>query len=263
MDVLVAKMHGGGNDFVVVPCAPPEEPAAVVRLMADRRRGIGADGVLFIEEAGGGAVRMTFYNRDGTLAGLCLNGSRCVALRAVQLGWCKDEVQIVTRDQTLEAQVETSGREGEVELSLDPPRKRNAPVALPGEWRQPGWIVETGDPHLVVEVEAEFLDECDFEALARPLREWTAPNAEGSNVHFIVRDGSPWLIRSFERGVEAETLACGSGCVSAVAALARRTDRRVSLQTRSGATLVVEPGDPRWSLRGPAALTFETNWSLA
>lgn len=273
MPLVLAKMHGAGNDFVVVATAPPDVPvdAAWVRRVADRRRGVGGDGVLFLERgdaADGAALRMHFYNADGTRAGLCLNGSRCVALRAVQLGWATDQVTIRTEHQQLQASValDIGGSRAQVTLDLQAPRVLAREVELPVESRarlgtSSATVVDTGDPHLVVEVEAHVVEREDFTELARPLRHWQGSSPAGANVHFVHRAPGRWVIRSFERGVEDETLACGSGCVSSVGALSSIEAREsYDLLTRSGEILRIRPGHERWTLLGPAELSFEAHW---
>lgn len=253
----VAKMHGAGNDFCVLEGRPPAG-AAFVRALADRRTGVGGDGVLFLERLDRpAALRMHFFNADGGRAALCLNGSRCVALRAVQLGWSTDAVEIETDRQVVRATVrpEGDGRSARVELEIDAPREGPRWLDLPSQaLAVRGAFVDTGDPHLVVDVE----DLDDFVARARFLRHHECVGAAGANVHFVDRRTVPWTIRSFERGVEDETLACGSGCVSAVAAFG---DGRTALRTRSGAVIEIDPGGERWRLEGPAVLVFTTEWS--
>ena len=256
-ELVVAKMHGAANDFCVVAAAPPASPddATLVRALADRRRGVGGDGVLFVEPAGIHGVRMHFYNRDGVRAGLCLNGSRCVALYTVLEGWTGETLTIRTEHQAVAATVvERAGHRAVIRLEVEPPRTAVEWITLPAGGR--GARVDTGDPHLVVEVAAPAIERA-FETEARAIRHWEGLGPEGANVHFVHRGSGAWTIRSFERGVEAETLACGSGCISAAAALA---EGPVDLRTRGGAVLRVDPRGDRWSLTGPAERVFVTEW---
>lgn len=254
-------MHGAGNDFVVVASAPPGggADAELVRRLADRRRGIGADGVLFLEHTPGSdtTFRMHFYNCDGGRAGLCLNGSRCAALRAVQLGWAQDRLVIRTEYLRVEARVDVPG--GRVRLELPLPASSAREVTLPGGSPAPtGWAVDTGDPHLVVETATG----SDFEERARVLRWWRGPDPAGSNVHFVDRSGTEWAIRSFERGIEAETQACGSGCVSALLALGGSEEGSDAvLRTGGGDRIEVGVREGRLHLEGPAVCVFTTDWS--
>ena len=256
-------MHGAGNDFVVVATAPPaaRTDGELVRRLADRRRGIGADGVLFLEQLDDDSAtfRMHFYNCDGGRAGLCLNGARCAALRAVQLGWADELVRIRTEYTELEAHVETST--SRVRLRLPLPEAEARRVDLPAGSIQPsGWAIDIGDPHLVVETTG--VAELGFEDLARPLRWWNAPDPAGSNVHFVERSESGWIIRSFERGIEGETLACGSGCLSTLLSLVGREEGATAdLQTRTRDTISVAVRGGQLELAGPAACVFTTDWT--
>jgi diaminopimelate epimerase len=261
--VLVAKMHGAGNDFVVVATAPPAPgpDSELVRDLADRRRGIGADGVLFLERLDdeSATFRMHFYNCDGGRAGLCLNGARCAALRVVQMGWADELVTIRTEYTEIEARVATST--SRVRLRLPMPEGEARKVDLPaGSTEASGWAIDIGDPHLVVETTG--VADPGFEDLARPLRWWTGPDPAGSNVHFVEGSGAAWTIRSFERGIEGETLACGSGCVSALLALAGWEDGAVAdMQTRTGDTITVAVHGGQLELVGPAVCVFTTDWT--
>jgi len=284
--VLIAKMHGAGNDFVVVEGTPPAggRDVELVRQLADRRRGIGADGVLFLERLNdkldkldkldksdtldtldksdvSADLRMHFYNSDGGRAGLCLNGARCAALRALQLGWSTGEMRIQTEYSLLHASVQTADDTARVRLLLPVPEAAPRQLKLPDQTvATHGWAVHTGDPHLVVETAAGTMD--DFEAQARPLRWWTGPDDAGSNVHFVHRAGDHWTIRSFERGIEGETEACGSGCVAALLALADTAEpREAHLRTHSGDMIEVTLSDDVLALEGPAVCVFTTNWN--
>lgn len=253
-----AKMHGAGNDFVVLTGAPPPAPrdAELVRALCHRRLGIGADGALWMQplpDDPEAHFRMHFYNGDGGRVNLCLNGARCVARRAVDLGWSEGEVVFRTERNLVRATVGDGG----VTLRLTEPPGPAKTVGLP-EWApgERGWGVHTGDPHLVVEVDGPTLEAPDFEARARPLRHWTDAFPHGTNVHFVHRaEPSTWDIRSFERGVEGETLACGSGCVSAVRAMGG--EKAVRLRTSTGAVLTVDPREDPWTLHGPAVTVYE------
>jgi diaminopimelate epimerase len=263
----LAKMHGAGNDFVVLAQAPPDPPgdAPLVRALADRRRGIGADGVLFLDRdvVEPDRFRMHFYNSDGGRVQLCLNGARCVALRARQLGWVESErFSFATEAQRVEARIlDYAGDRATVQLWLAGPRSQPTSLSLPAASpAATAWHVDTGDPHLVLEVSDRDL-ESDFVQRARLLRHWTEVLSEGANVHFVCRSTEDsWSIRSFERGVEDETQACGSGCLSAVAALAAPGSGEISLKTRHGDVLRVAPppeaGAP-WRLSGPAVCVFQ------
>lgn len=265
MDFRFAKMHGAANDFVVLECAPPSAPhdARLSEAMCHRRRGVGADGALFMERlstAGTDApiFRMHFYNMDGSRCRMCFNGARCCALRAFHLGWCGPRFVFDTDYGPIRAEVDAKA--GRVALSFAPPELSSSEVELPtGSISRSARRVNTGDPHLVVELVGASVEEIDFETLARPLRWWEGGGNEGSNVHVVERGSSEWRIRSFERGVEAETWACGSGCIASVAALREPgTYKPVRLRTHGDDLIEVQPGPDHWALDGPAAEVFES-----
>ena len=112
-ELVFAKMEGAGNDFIVLEGVPPEgaNRAQWITQLCDRRRGIGADGVLWMEPTTDGphAFRMHFFNNDGGRVNLCLNGGRCVAQRAVDLGWASGSFSFQTEKGELQAEVNESG----------------------------------------------------------------------------------------------------------------------------------------------------------
>ena len=205
----------------------------------------------------GALFRMHFYNLDGGRCRMCFNGARCCALRAVGLDWGHGEFSFWTDYGLINARVDG----GEVRLGFAPPTAEGETVDLPkGSIASKGHPVMTGDPHLVVEVDGESFDAMDFEAAARPLRWWREVLPEGANVHMVHRGEDEWRIRSFERGVEGETWACGSGCIATAFALGNGAG--VRLRTRGGHLIEVEPGQRRWSLNGPAELVFEGSFDV-
>jgi diaminopimelate epimerase len=261
MELRLAKMHGAANDFVVLDQAPPPAPrdGAVSAELCDRRRGVGADGALWMERLAddpvGAVFRMHFYNGDGSRARMCFNGARCCALRAVDLGWADPEHSFHTDYGLLQARVDP----GRVTLRFPPPEASRGTVDLPaGAPSVRGYPVVTGDPHLVIDLEEAVFASLDFEAAARPLRWWNDVLPEGANVHMVHRAPDAWRIRSFERGVEGETWACGSGCIATVLALGGEPGRAVTLRTHGGDRIEVEPGTASWRLTGPAVKVFET-----
>jgi diaminopimelate epimerase len=191
---------------------------------------------------------------------MCFNGARCCALRAVHLGWCGPRFVFDTDYGLIEAEVDEG--EGTVTLGFAPPDLSSEAVELPeGSVASTARRVDTGDPHLVVDLSGRMVEEIDFEALARPLRWWTGAGSQGSNVHMVDRGSSEWRIRSFERGVEAETWACGSGCIASVAALRPAgSEIPVRLRTHGNDLIEVRPGAESWTLRGPAVEVFESTF---
>lgn len=242
------KMSGAGNDFLVfderVEVGPRE--TATIRHLCERGKGVGADGVLFLSVLTGDVpvVVAAYYNADGGPARFCANGTRCAArfgsLRlgtgvelTVRTGW-GDVGATVRPDAQVTLRLPEPIAVGEELPTFDP-----AEVLV----ERKGVAVSVGVPHLVVFTSGRTeLDRIDLASLAPPLRHHPAL-PDGANVHFVAPTSEGWLaIRSWERGVEGETLACGSGVVATavVAACRGGISPPVTLVPRSGQNLVVD-----------------------
>ncbi|HVE78987.1 MAG TPA: diaminopimelate epimerase [Gemmatimonadaceae bacterium] len=255
------KMSGSGNDFVVfdareTPPGPLAEPAAVQAICA-RATGVGADGVVFLEPSATAAFRMRYLNRDGSLARMCGNAALCVTRLAVELEAAPAEGFVFDSDA---GKVSARMTDGEPEVDLAP-IARLAPDAViaraTGE-RRIGFV-EVGVPHLVVLCEDAAA--ADVAGRGAALRAH-ASLADGANVNFLSRSGGEWRMRTYERGVEAETLACGTGAAAAAALLHAWGEAAggVGLRTRSGSVLRVRlapaGGGYAPSLRGEGRIVF-------
>ena len=257
------KMSGSGNDFVVFDSRDGSTPnlsdPSMIRRLCDRRQGIGADGVVVLEPSARADVLMKYFNSDGSRGAMCGNAALCVTTLASMLRLGDPKGMMIETDDGV---VRSRLVEERPELELRPVTGIREPLEArpePGE-RRLGYAV-AGVPHVVVLCEnVETVDVARRGVVLRTA-EWTGP--EGANVNFVSRHGSAWAIRTFERGVEAETLACGTGAV-ATATLLRRwglTGAETALRTRSGCLLSVALGDengeiiPR--LGGEGRLVFE------
>ena len=253
-----AKYTGAGNDFVVVRA---EEVGLVdagwlARRVCPRATGVGVDGLVLVRSLDEDLVRVRFLNPDGSEFGTCGNGSRCAARYAAERGLAGPEHVLVTDDGEILARV----REHAVALdyALDAEIEKSVEAPVEGRPRE-GWLVRMGTPHLVIPVETLEIE--DFEEVCRPLRAWEALGPAGANVHLVEVTGDGLAVRTFERGVEGETLACGSGCMATVFALGaadRVPPGPVDIRTRSGHVLTVEfLAAERIRLTGPAAHIFD------
>ncbi|WP_323191829.1 diaminopimelate epimerase [Halostella sp. PRR32] len=267
------KYHGTGNDFVIVDAsADVPDWSAFATAYCDRETGVGADdpdretgadGVLVLDlDAAPTApeVEMRLYQPDGGTAAMCGNGARCVA-RWVADRTGAEEVIIHTPAGTRRAEVH--GDEVAVEMgvpsfdSADIPLNRDRPLV---EEQVEGWEVTaltTGVPHAVIFVDD--VSDVDVEAAAPAVRHADV-FPEGANVNFAAETASGFDQRTFERGVEGETDACGTGAV-AVAAAARRIgltdDESVSVSPPGGDLTVLIPRKGPAVLRGPVTREFE------
>ena len=262
----VVKMSGAGNDFVVFLGAPSGgvEEGAAIRRVCDRRTGIGADGVLFVRRRGA-EIAADYFNADGGASRFCANGTRCAARLASRELDARGTFVVRTGWGPVRARVSESGR---VTISLPEavrPGRTLSTLSLDGSIASEAVEVTVGVPHLVVAVESEaVLAGLDLPRLGPRLRHHPEM-PEGANVNFVARTGRGAIaLRTWERGVENETLACGSGTVASAVVFCRAAGEAppVSARTRSGETLVVDfkrSGDvcSEISLEGDARVLFE------
>jgi len=245
------KLSGSGNDFVFVdarkkPPGPLGKPD-VVSAICNRGNGIGADGVVFLEPSERADIKLVYLNADGSRADLCGNATLCTARMARELGIVRGagDFSIETDVGVLAARF----TDDSPEIDLAPPTEVRLDAGIPlerGEERM-GFAM-AGVPHLVIVTEA--LASVDVVGRGRPLRHHPSLRA-GANVNFVqaAPDGA-FSYRTYERGVEAETLACGTGAVATAALLDAwgLAVAPVRLRARSGRELRV-----RFSGTGPAA----------
>ncbi|TMQ69865.1 MAG: diaminopimelate epimerase [Candidatus Eisenbacteria bacterium] len=266
-EIPFLKMHGAANDFVVVDHrAPflPEPLADLVRRLCDRRRGIGADGVLLLERDPELDFAMRYWNADGGVAEFCGNGARCLARLALELGLGRDgEVRFRVGARAMRARWAADGRAIELVFGVVGEPAEPWTIEVAGRRFEGRWVT-AGVPHFVVPVErVEWVPVAEWGAA---LRHHPRFEPEGTNVDFVARLGpSRVAMRTYERGVEAETLACGSGAMAAaVCSAALGEPPPVSIVTAGGdelsVGLVADPGGWKVSLTGPAEVAFRGTW---
>jgi diaminopimelate epimerase len=233
-------MAGGGNDFLLFEAdGRALTPADRHRLSRLCRRGlsVGADGALFLSQGEEGRLRLDYFNADGGLASFCANGTRCAARYAARHGLVSGDPVLETGWGPIAARVDSRN----VTLRLPPVPVSGKEVAIWGDGLPPsGTPLCVGVPHLIVFVEGD-LAALPIERLAPPLRRHPEL-PEGANVHFVkVEAPNRVAVRSFERGVEGETLACGSGVVASAVAAARqgRVVPPVVCATKGGTSFTV------------------------
>ena len=244
--LVVYKMTGSGNDFVMVDGrwrAGETWPAEAVRALCDRRRGVGGDALVVVDAGGGpGRIRMTYFNSDGSPAPMCGNAALCSAqlAREVELS---DGRETVLETEAGEYRVACVGRDrARLRIGRVGPPRRMPEVDLdPGE--ADASFVTVGVPHLVVLVED--VGSVAVEERGRALRLHKALAPAGANVNFVALGPNPdgiWPMRTYERGIEAETYACGTGAVAAAARLAGSSPGGTAMRflSRTGLEIGVE-----------------------
>ncbi len=255
------KMCASGNDFIVIDNRENQisdissQMSEFVKRVCQRKLGVGADGVLLIEESSKADFKMRVFNPDGGEVEMCGNGARCVALyeskvnslrqRRIRLGRKKSivksggsKVRIETKAGILGAEVISNNR---VRLKMGNPTKPRLNLRLSVVNKEcEVHSINTGVPHVVLFVED--LEKTEVKELGKRIRYHQEFAPEGTNVNFIkVRDENSIDIRIYERGVEDETLACGTGaCASAIISyLLGKTKSPAKMHTKSGSILIV------------------------
>jgi len=265
MELRFWKMNGAGNDFILFDNRKGSvklEPA-LVRRLCDRHRGVGADGVIALRECESGRADWAweFYNSDGSSGEMCGNGARCFA-RYVQrvTGWDRP----VLRFETLAGVVEARYEGEQVTVRLTPPTDLRLHLSLAlGTGPVELHAINTGVPHAVL-----FVPDADQAAVGRlgPEIRWHSAFApRGTNVNFVqVIEPGRIRVRTYERGVEGETLACGTGVTASalIAALLHQFSSPVEVRVQGGDSLRVSfrrQGDrfEEVHLTGPAEFVFE------
>ena len=257
------KMNGAGNDFVMIDNRAGDvrlQPEQIVRI-CDRHRGVGADGILLLEKGSNGAdFRMRYYNRDGGEAEMCGNGARCFARFAKKVAGAPERISFQTPAGLIGARLHGDL----VTLNMSDPTdlRLNLPLQIDGEDAVVHYI-NSGVPHVVVPVAR--LDVVHVFSQGAAIRRHKKFSPQGANVNFIEKRGAQKiLVRTYERGVEDETLACGTGVVASalIFAVTEKVDGPVSVTVRSGSELSVDfkrAGNQfrNVTLTGPTEFAFE------
>jgi len=263
------KMQGSGNDFIVIDnraqTISPDVMPSWAKVLCPHAFSIGADGIIFLEmdDSGQAATRWHFFNADGSRAEMCGNGSRCATLLAHKLGMAPAEHLMRTDAGTVHARIHLDA--GEVEVQLTPARDLalNFTLDLNGSSLTASFA-NTGVPHTVIV--SDDVKALDIKALGAKVRyhEHFAP--AGTNANFIqVLNREELLLRTYERGVENETYACGTGAAASVAVahalgLCEPTAR---VTTSGGEVLGISVRGTDIFLRGKAQLVYQGEFSPA
>jgi len=265
------KMSGAGNDFVVLDnrqgqvsaLMPLNELAAKV---CDRHRSVGADGLLLVEASDRKNFRMRYYNADGSEADMCGNGARCIARFASVIGAAGESMEFENLAGDFKAQI-LAGGQVVVQMSKPQGMLLNQQLEVDGQFLV-GHSLNTGVPHLVVPVRG--IDEFPVVELGRKLRFHEAFQPKGTNVNFVRLLGKHAIKeRTYERGVEDETLACGTGATACaiLMAAAGECESPVSVTTSGGDILEISfklsTDVSEVSMKGGAEITFEGELDLA
>ena len=241
MRIPFYKMSGSGNDFILIDnrngVLGGIQINQFARNICRRNVSVGADGLILIEPSGKAAFRWQFFNADGSEAEMCGNGGRCVARLAHLLGIAPKKLSFETRAGIIRAEVEGKN----VTIELTPPSQIRTDITLPLDAeRIVMHSINTGVPHAVIFHEA--LEGVDVRVIGRKVRFHPFFQPSGTNVNWVKVIGSNGIeVRTYERGVEDETLACGTGAVASalIASLKAQVTSPVKVKTRGGEILTV------------------------
>lgn len=259
MQLTCYKYQGTGNDFVIIDNREKNISLSTeqVRLLCDRRFGIGADGLMLLELEPGIDFKMVYFNSDGRESSMCGNGGRCITAFAKSLGIISSEAKFLAIDGMHEAKI----AEDFVSLKMNDVRQM--------EVGEDFFFLNTGSPHYVKFVNN--LDSFNVYEEGRKIRYNNRFKEEGTNVNFVERRDQELFVRTYERGVENETLSCGTG-VTAVALVAGfkgwSTDKHSCRIKTPGGNLnvkfekVLESTFYNIWLEGPATFVFKTEINL-
>ncbi|MCS6895747.1 MAG: diaminopimelate epimerase [Bacteroidia bacterium] len=246
------KLQATGNDFIILDQPPHTLTEDQRQLLCDRHFGIGADGLLWIEPIRvihshqTGIFRMYYWNADGREGTFCGNGAR-VAFWLAHKRWNVSHGILLAADGAHEAYIVAKNPQlVAVQLHLQ---------RLPYQLSQDRWFVHTGSPHLLIQTSHEELRSLPISEIAPPLRQDKSLDPGGVNVSFFASDGNGgWYLRTYERGVEAETLSCGTACVALAAVLSQS---QAHIYTRGGKLTVRGGAHGAFWLIGSVGFCFQ------
>ena len=252
MSIRISKYHGAGNDFPITDQAIAGSflQQETIAKLCHRRFGIGADGLIALSREGGTDFTMEYYNSDGNLAEMCGNGARCAVAWANHEGWVGENARFLAGDGLHVGDVlDGEGQSLLVRVSLT--------VAVEPELLEDyTYYANTGVPHNVRIIDD--VDAINVENEGRSLRKSDMFAPDGANINFISPVNDGYKIRTYERGVEGETLACGTGVAASALILNRykNAEYPIVLHARGG-TLIVEEQQGVLMLTGPAQKVFD------
>jgi diaminopimelate epimerase len=258
--IFFTKMEGSGNDFLIInnhngaldEIVPSADVTEFVKKLAHRHLGAGSDGVVFVGQSKDYPFSMKYYNRDGTEAGICLNGARCVVGYTHRLGIIKEKGKFLSGVGPLGFYF----KNGTISIEVQPPTdiKLNFSITAKRKKFQASSL-KIGVPHCVIFVES--LDDIDVKDIGSVIRGHKQFGTEGINVNFAKVEKDHIFVRTYERGVEDETMSCGSGVLASayIATKLFLAQTPVTCRTRGG-NLLVNLKEKLY-LEGPANYVYD------
>lgn len=256
MNLVFEKYHGTGNDFILMDDRENKLQLSreQIEFLCHRRFGIGADGLLLLRTNDSYDFEMVYYNSDGLPGSMCGNGGRCIAAYAFKKGIVKSNMRFIAADGPHEAEI----------ISSDPMEVRLQMSDVSVIEKSPDfYFLDTGSPHVVKFLQD--VDKLDVVAEGRKVRNNDRFREKGTNVNFLEDKGAEIFVRTYERGVEDETLSCGTGVTASALAAAMKGILKAgaencNVRTPGGLLRVhfnsTETGFNQVYLQGPAQFVF-------
>lgn len=263
----ITKLSGAGNDFVFIDnrqlLVPHEQQSEFAARVCRRMFSVGADGVMFIEKSESADFRWQFYNSDGSLGEMCGNGARCAARFALMKGIAARKMSFETLAGVIDAEV---CEDSTVRIGMTPPGDYQTDLSLELDGKEySADFLNTGVPHAVVYID-ENIEEVPVRELGRLVRNHQQFAPKGTNANFVSRLADDTLaVRTYERGVEDETRACGTGAVAAALCASIKLGMKspIRVKTSGGEMLSIHfketenPVEASPFLQGPARVIYE------
>lgn len=251
----ISKYNASGNDFIIFANNETSDKSDLAKVLCTQKSGVGADGMIVIKKHKEFDFEWEFYNSDGSSAKMCGNGSRAAAMFAYENGFANEKMRFLSEAGVVDCQIirKISKYKFSVKTSLTQILKLSEPfVEFEKEW----FFYDTGVPHLLCFTED--LNEFNLE-LARDLRE-----KYNANINFAKLEDGKLRVRTYERGVENETLACGTGMSACFYVLVNKFGANKTLEVipKSGEVLKFELDDERVKFKGVVHHTFDADLFL-
>ena len=256
MTVKFDKYQGNGNDFIIIDDRHGrfDNSVETVRKMCDRHFGIGADGLMLVRKSDAADFEMLYYNSDGALSTMCGNGGRCIAAFAYNHGIAGDKMIFSAVDGLHRAVINKKTGDHTYDVSLE--------MIDVEDHKKEDWFyfLDTGSPHHIMFVND--VKNIDVYENGKKIRYSEMYEPDGTNVNFVQINGNTIFVRTYERGVEDETLSCGTGVTASAIATYIKTGKKPERIETTGGNFRVDFNDKNgrftdiW-LKGPAEMVFK------